>query len=295
MKRLFNKNWVTPACSMLLLLSLSCESETFLENEDKSKLTDATQWQSEANADIFINDVYSEIPRISTLAEQLDYYTDDYNISHYYTASNWRTGICQAPAQSNDSPWGGTYGPTNAYTWESFFVKIRKCNTGIQKLKENKENFPAEYTNARIDELRFLRAYFYSEFFMQVGGLPILTVPLDRSTMTEEEMLIPRGTFEETFNFMTDELGEIVENNYLQIKYNNGDGDAGRATLGAALALKGWLELFAASPLFNSGSSYLPDPGNFVHFASADAGRWATAAATNKKFIDEYGGMYALI
>ncbi len=294
MKRLLNKNWVTPACSMLLLLSLSCESETFLENEDKSKLTDATQWRSEANADIFINDVYSEIPRISTLAEQLDYYTDDYNISHYYTASNWRTGICQAPAESNDSPWGGTYGPTNAYTWESFFVKIRKCNTGIQKLEENRDNFPEEYTNARIDELRFLRAYFYSEFFMQVGGLPILTVPLDRSTMTEEEMLIPRSTFEETFNFITDELGDIVENNYLQIKYNNGDGDAGRATLGAALALKGWLELFAASPLFNSGSGYLPDPGNFVHFASADAGRWATAAATNKKFIDEYGGMYQL-
>lgn len=294
MKRLLNTKWSTAICSFLLLVFLSCDSESFLENEDKSKLTDDTQWQSEANADIFVNDVYSEIPRISTLAEQLDYYTDDYNISHYYTASNWRTGICQAPAQSNNSPWGGTYGPTNGYTWESFFVKIRKCNTGIQQLEENKDNFSAEYRNARIDEMRFLRAYFYSEFFMQVGGLPILTIPLDRATMTEEEMQIPRSTFGETFNFITEELGEIVDNNYLQIKYNNGDGNAGRATLGAALALKGWLELFVASPLFNSGSAYLSDTGNFVHFATADAGRWAKAAATNKKFIDEYGGVYEL-
>ncbi len=294
MKRLLNTKWATAICSLLLLVTISCDSESFLENEDKSKLTDDTQWQSEGNADIFINDVYSEIPRISTLAEQLDYYTDDYNISHYYTASNWRQGICQAPPESNESPWGGTYGPTNGYTWESFFVKIRKCNTGIQKLEENSANFSGEYINARIDEMRFLRAYFYSEFFMQIGGLPILTEPLDRSTMTQEEMLIPRSTFEETFNFITEELGDTVDNNYLQIKYGSGDGDAGRATLGAALALKGWLELFAASPLFNSGSGYLSDAGNFVHFSTADAGRWATAAATNKKFIDEYGGIYEL-
>lgn len=279
---------------MMTVVALSCDSEEFLENENKSILTDQTQWQSEANADIFINDVYSEIPRVSTLAEQLDYYSDDYNISHYYTSSNWRQGIAQAPGSSTDNPWGGTHGPTNGYTWESFFIKLRKCNTGLQKLEENKENFSDEYYNKRVDELRFLRAYFYSEYFMHVGGLPILTVPLDRNTMTEDELLTPRSTFEETFNFITEELESIMTNNSLSIKYENGNADAGRATLGAALALKGWIELFAASPLFNSGETYLPDPENFVHFASADSERWAKAAATNKKFIDEFGGIYDL-
>ncbi|MBT9187170.1 RagB/SusD family nutrient uptake outer membrane protein [Zobellia russellii] len=294
MKYLQNITYFKAACLLLISISFSCDSEEFLENENKSKLTDQTQWQSEGNADIFVNDVYSEIPRICTLAEQLDYYTDDYNISHYYTASNWRQGICQAPGSSNTSPWGGTYGPTNGYSWESFFVKIRKSNTGLKELEANKENFTPEYYNQRMDELRFLRAFFYSEYFMHVGGLPILTEPLDRNTMTEEELLIPRATFEETFNFIVNELGSIVDNGHLEIKYNNGDPNAGRATLGAALALKGWIELFGASPLFNSGSSYLPDTGNFVHFATADPNRWATAAATNKKFIDEYGGIYDL-
>src|SRR5690606_22956270 len=83
-------------------------------------------------------------------------------------------------------------------------------------------------------------------------------------------------------------------NGNLAIKYNGGESDAGRATLGAALALKGWIELFAASPLFNSGSTYLSDTDNLVHFATADQGRWATAAATNKKFIDDYEGVYDL-
>ncbi|SIS39642.1 Starch-binding associating with outer membrane [Zobellia uliginosa] len=294
MKYLHNITYLKAACLLLISISFSCDSEEFLENENKSKLTDQTQWQTEGNADIFVNDVYSEIPRICTLAEQLDYYTDDYNISHYYTASNWRQGICQAPGSSNASPWGGTYGPTNGYTWESFFVKVRKCNTGLKELDANKDNFTPEYYNQRTDELRFLRAYFYSEFFMHVGGLPILTEPLDRNTMSEEELLTPRATFEETFNFIVNELGSIVDNGHLEIKYNSGDPNAGRATLGAALALKGWIELFGASPLFNSGSGYLPDTGNFVHFATADANRWATAAATNKKFIDEYEGIYDL-
>lgn len=289
MKRL-NLIIKAPGIFILFLLgAISCDHDEFLENENKSNLTDHSQWESETNADIFLNDCYSEIPNKGSLEEQLDYYTDDYNISHYYTASNWRQGICQVPVESTDNVWGGTQGPTDGYTWNSFFEKIRKCNTFIEKVTENKDNFSEDYVNKRIDEARFLRAFFYSEFFMHVGGIPIIIEPLDRNTMSEDEMQYPRVTFEETFNFITEELGEIVDNGYLEIKYNNGDENAGRATLGAALAQKGWIELFVASPLFNSGSPYLSDPDNLVHFAVADNNRWKVAAETNKKFIDMYG------
>lgn len=276
-------------CAIVLFSTNSCDHEDFLENINKSNLTDQTQWASEPNADIYLNDIYSEIPKNYNNSEQLDYYTDDYNISHYYTASNWRQGICLAPSSSTTGAWGGTHGPTHGYSWSVFFTKLRKCNTFIQKIEENKEKFSTEYYNKRMDEAKFLRAFFYSEFFMHVGGLPIIEVPLDRKTMTEDELLYSRGSFEETFNFITGELATIVNNGYLPIKYNSGDPNAGRATLGAALALKGWIELFGASPLFNTADPYLPDPGKYVHFGSYDAGRWATAAATNKKFIDEMG------
>lgn len=294
MKTLFNNKTKIIASCIALVGLLACDNEEFLENETKSFLTDNTQWSSDTNADIYINDIYRQIPRYSVNAEQLDYYSDDYNISHYYTASNWRQGITIAPGSPTGNPWGGSHGPTNGYDWNSFFQKVRKANTGLKKLEENKDNFDTDFYNKRVDEIRFLRAYFYSEYFMLVGGLPIITVPLDRNTMTEDELLTPRSTFEETFNFITGELQSIVDNGHLPVKYNSGESDAGRATLGAALALKGWLELFAASPLFNSGTSYLPDPGNFVHFANADPGRWATAAATNRKFINDYEGTYDL-
>jgi len=274
---------------LLVLFTFSCDSDDFLENVDKSKLTDTTQWASESNTDIYINDLYNEIPRQGAMTEQLDYFTDDYNISHYYTGYQWRNGICQVPPESWSHPWFGTHGPTNGYTWDSFFKKIRIANTGLQNLEKNKESFSSEWFNKRVDEIRFLRAYFYSEFFMHVGGLPILKAPLDRTSSSEDELLTPRSTFEETFNFIVSELEDIVDNGNLSIKYSFGESDAGRATLGAALALKGWIELFAASPLFNSGSAYLNDPENLVHFGNYDPGRWAKAAETNKKFMDLYG------
>jgi len=67
-------------------------------------------------------------------------------------------------------------------------VKIRKCNTFIEKMTEYQSNFSEDYFKARIDEARFLRAFFYSEIFQHVGGLPIITKPLDRNTMCEEEL-----------------------------------------------------------------------------------------------------------
>ncbi len=289
MKRIQFKTILLGICVTTIFITNSCDQEQFLENENKSNLTDQTQWASEANADIFLNDVYSELVPVYNLAEQLDYYTDDYNISHYYTASNWRQGITLAPSTSTDGVWGGTHGPTNGMHWNRFFTIVRKCNTFIQKVEDNAENFSDDYYNKRLDEARFLRAFFYANLFTHIGGLPIIEVPLDRNSMTEDELYYPRESFETTFNFITSELGSIVDHGYLPVKYSAGDPNAGRATLGAALALKGWIELFAASPLFNSGEAYLPDPGNFVHFASADATRWSKAATTNKKFIDEYG------
>jgi hypothetical protein len=272
---------------LFLFTITSCED--YLENENKSNLTDDTQWASETNADIYLNSVYGDLPDKWNFSEHLDYYTDDYNISHYYTASNWRVGTCQTPTTSTTNAWSGAQGPTDGTSWAVLYECVRKCNTFIQKIEEYKDNFSEDYYNKRMDEARFLRAYYYSEAFVHIGGLVILTEPLDRNTMTEEEMQVERSTFEDTFDFLASELGGIVSNGYLDVKYDNGDADAGRATLGAALALKGWLELFAASSLFNSGTPYLDDPNNYVHFASADNNRWAVAAATNKQFIDNYG------
>lgn len=277
---------------MLLMITASCQREDFLENVNKTNLTDATQWASEGNADIFMNDLYSNLSNKGNEPENLDNFTDDNDNGFYYTSWNWRDGIV-TPSSGTFDVWFGQCGPVDWANWSSTYLKVRKCNTFIQKLKQNSKNFSESYLKQRLDEARFLRAYFYSEIWFHVGGFAIITTPLDRNAMDSTKIYNTRSTFEESFNFLTGQLDSIVKNNALVVKYNNGDKDAGRATLGAALALKGWIELYAASPLFNSAPA-LPDPNSLISFKTADPARWAKAAATLKQFIDTYGGTYAL-
>ncbi len=274
---------------IIILYALSCKQEDFLNTTNKSNLTDATIWASEGNADIFLNGCYGDLEQKSSVYDDLDDFSDNSYILGSATSVNWRKGIVQASA--NEYPeYRGLAGPAYFVNWPGTYTKIRKLNTFIRKVTENAENFSTEYTAKRIDEAKFLRAYFYSELFMNIGGLCIITEPQDRVTMSEEELLVPRSSFEETFDFLVGELDAVINNEKLEVKYNNGDADAGRATLGAALALKGWLQLFAASPAYNSTSPAVPaTPDNLQSFATPDPARWAAAAATNKKFIETYG------
>ncbi|MFO7370058.1 MAG: RagB/SusD family nutrient uptake outer membrane protein [Bacteroidales bacterium] len=273
------------------LIAFSCENDDFLETTNKANLSDDLLWVSEGNADIFLNDIYSNLYSKGNQAENLDNFTDDNDAGFYYASWNWKKGIVNV-ATNTQMIWGNQGGVNVDYDWNSTYKKVRKCNNFLAKVEENKANFSEEWYNQRMDEARFLRAYFYSELFYRTGGLSIITVPQDRLTMTEDEMYVPRSTFEQTVDFLVGELTSIVSNGYLKVKYKNGDTDAGRATLGAALVLKGWIQLFAASPAYNSSEPAVPNTGesaNLQSYATPDVARWAAAAATNKQFIDTYG------
>jgi starch-binding outer membrane protein, SusD/RagB family len=273
----------------LLLAFFSCNQDDFLETTNKEKLTDPTMWAGESNADIYLNYCYSLLPDKPGNPDCLDNFTDDNDVSEYYTSYNWKKGIVSA-GSDYFGPWGSEVGPAMDANWAQTYKQIRACNTFIVNVKKNSSNFSEEYVAKRLDEARFLRAYFYSELFVLMGGMSIITEPQDRATMTEEQLYVPRSSFEETFKFIIGQLDTVINNGNLAVKYNHGEADAGRATLGAALALKGWIQLFAASPAYNSASPAVPPTeDNLQSFATPDAGRWADAAATNKHFIDTWG------
>jgi hypothetical protein len=274
---------------LVLFSTYSCNQEDFLETVDKTRLTDATMWASEGNADIYLNDCYRDNYAKGNQADNLDNFTSDNDAGWYYVSYKWKQGIVMKSYNSTNI-WGGTGGPCNDAAWPGTYSAVRKLNTFMAMITENKENFSDEWYNKRMDEARFLRAYRYSELFYRIGGLSIITEPQDRNTMTENELYVPRSSFEETFNFLVSELTTIVNNAYLPVKYNNGNNDAGRATLGAALCLKGWIQLFAASPAYNSDDPAVPRTSdNLQSFADYQLSRWANAAATNRQFIETYG------
>jgi hypothetical protein len=275
---------------LLLVFTISCDNETFLETTSKSTLTDATMWATEGNADIYLNNCYGQLEQKGNQPDNLDNFTSDNDAGFYYTSYNWKKGIVQASGGAGGAVWGGTTGPAGNVGWQTLYTTVRRLNTFMAKITENKAKYSDTWYNKRMDEAKFLRAYFYSEFFPRLGGMVILSDPQNRATDTEAEMYLPRSSFETTFNFIVSELSTIITNGYLEVKYNNGASDAGRATLGAALALKGWIQLCAASPAYNSTDPAVPRTAdNLQSFADYKLSRWADAAATNKQFMDTYG------
>ena len=285
-----NKNYfLLYGCVLLLAVGLYSCKKDFLDNTDKTKLTDVNQWASEGNADIFLNDIYNNLPDMYNSPENLDNFTDDNDAGFYYGSWNFKQGIVN-PASTYYVVWGGDAGTADIsrFNWTDAYNTIRKCNLFIQKIAANRKNFSDDWYNKRLDEVRFLRAFYYSNLFLHLGGVPIITEPQTRDDSTT--LFKARNTYEETFNFLVSSLDTVVNDQYLAVKYNQGDANAGRATLGAALMLKAWLQLNAASPAYNSATAPGgPDPNKIAGFGNVDNSRWATAAATFKKFIDEYG------
>ncbi|WP_276483085.1 RagB/SusD family nutrient uptake outer membrane protein [Paraflavitalea pollutisoli] len=283
-------NTLVYACLVTVLLGLSaCDRD--LDNQQKVSLDDNTQWATESNADIFLNDVYDQLPDMYSQPENLDNFTDDNDAGFYYNSWKYKDGNLD-PASTNYTLFGG--GATGVqtvsrYNWPALYTSIRKCNTFIQQVNAHKTNYGSAWFNKRIDEARFNRAFHYSILFLHWGGVPIILDPQVRADTLN--LFVKRSTYAETLDFLTKTLDTVLNNKYLAVKYNKGNPDAGRATLGAALMLKAYLQLVAASPTYNA-ASYVggADPNKIAGFGNADVSRWATAAGSFKKFIDDWGG-----
>lgn len=139
---------------------------------------------------------------------------------------------------------------------------IRITNVMLAKIPDVKWT-SAQMVNAipqRIEgEMHFLRAYLYFELTKRFGGV----ILMDKAYGTNDNLDFPRNTYAECVSFMLKDLA--AAETMLPETYDNSN--YGRATLGAARALKARVLLYAASPLNNE---------------SNDAAKWQLAADAAK-------------
>lgn len=138
-------------------------------------------------------------------------------------------------------------------------------------------------------EVRFLRALYYFELVERYGGVPIMEKTYGVDT---DYTSIRRNTLEECIGFIVDECDDIAYS--LPAVYESGD--LGRATRGAALALKSRALLYAASDLFNdpswAGGYSQPE---LISIVGGDrAAQWDAAAQAAKAVIDLTEARYSL-
>ncbi|AMR31077.1 hypothetical protein A0256_06395 [Mucilaginibacter sp. PAMC 26640] len=259
----YNK-YITHFLLALLVVSVgACKKDNGLTVTPKGFLTDATTFSSQSNADLFVNDIYNQLPDVNNDYQLTEQYADN-----SFCGAAWETGQATVRAGSI-GPSNVPTGPGGMWDWEGTFGKIRKCNVFLEQAAAKKANFTDSWYTQRVAEVTYMRAYFYSLLFTSYGGVPIIKTPLNNADGSD--IFTARASIDETVAFIEadcDAAAAVLPNKATE---------SGRASKGAALALKGWVELFAASPLVNTGN---------------DAAKWSKAAATNKQVMDL--GTYSL-
>lgn len=138
--------------------------------------------------------------------------------------------------------------------WKKFYEGINECGIFIDNLHYDKEDSPT-LVSAMEGEARFLRAYYYFSLFRHYGPV-IIWMDKDGNPVSSDQNIsgkdMDRNTVEENVNFMVKELDKAIELLPADISEVIADySNMGRATKGAAMALKTRILLFAASPLYN--------------------------------------------
>ena len=174
----------------------------------------------------------------------------------------------------NNGAWDGTRMDTSnkmvdanneiSDMWQNMYIGIRKANKIIENI-DRIPNFPSDEIKDRcLGEAYFLRAFFYFELIKRWGGVPIIDHTL---VLNQDNLDLPRDTYEKCVEFIENDCKTAA--GLLPLKY--ADADNGRASKGAALALRSRTLLYAARQLHN--------PTN-------DIAKWEKAAKAAKDVID---------
>ncbi len=169
-------------------------------------------------------------------------------------------------------------------SWTNCYNGIRQCCEIMENLpnvtwEQYKYSDPVEYkrrTDLMVqyyNEARFLKVFYYFELIKRYGGVPLVNKKLYLDNDSDMYFLthVKRNTFDECVNYIVSECDSVAPDLPLSYEVTS----KGRATKGAALALKSRVLLYAASDLYNQDGNTNP----YIGYVSGDRQkRWLAAA-----------------
>ncbi|GAA4298479.1 RagB/SusD family nutrient uptake outer membrane protein [Aestuariibaculum suncheonense] len=183
------------------------------------------------------------------------------------------------------------------HRWGTLYTLIRQANLFLDNAKVIPQSGEADFID--IDELsqlkaqaRFLRAYYHYLLFELYGPIPIMDFAADPSS---PDLDFARNSVDEVVNFIDSELKAVSE----QLNdIETADAFLALPTKGVALAVRGRLLMYAASPLFNGEyqeALSLTDKDGKQLFPERDDSKWQRALDAMQEFIDfAEDGYYSL-
>ncbi len=255
-----------------MLLLNACKKD-FLEKETLSYLNEDAAFTDSARAEYFVNSRYANI-------------SFSWNPTTRFDSGN---GFSSASDEAGFSftlgapPYSlliitGAANPSNTDTklWTLYYKEVRAANLFLR----NKDKIPvtSNYKDQLEGQIRFLRAWYSFMMLKTYGGFPLIG---DKVFDEGEKIDVPRSTYEQCVNYIVAECNASAALLPPSYDVNN----YGRATSGAALALKARTLRYAASPLVN-GASDLSDPEHLVSYGTYVEDRWRLALDAAQDVID---------
>ena len=227
---------ITP---MIMILFITGCNDDFLDLKPLDAVSEASVWEDLNLIDLYVNDRYNELPHGFpqwTGGLRLTGITDE---SYHMQEARFLDKYTQG---------GLTSGSLNMYYfngfWSDAYSAIRNNNIFLENI--------SSFTGGEEDrikqltaEIRFLRAYFYTELISRYGGVPLVKNTFELNSSFD----VSRASFEENVKFIVNELDLAIAD--LPNREEAVELEFGRITKGAAIGLKIRALLFDASPLFN--------------------------------------------
>ncbi len=269
--------------------SISCsDPDDLLDKEDTGDLTIEDIYSNIIFADEVLNDLYVRVPNILA---------DRQNEMGRFSGDVYLQGgtVYGQPMINWSNVWifnSGSWGTSNCifshstypgHEWMNVYRRNYESIRAAWQFLENIEKVPfnaefgygQEEQQQKIAEAKFLLAFYYHELMKFFGGVTIVKESLEGG---EEVITASRNTYDECVEFVTELLDEAAA----QLPRTWPGTEYGRATKGAALALKSRVLLHAASPLFNDEEN--PDDSPFR--GSFDPDKWVKAAQAAYEVIN---------
>ncbi|MDB5013223.1 MAG: putative outer membrane protein [Daejeonella sp.] len=276
-------------CACLLNISSCKKDSDFLDVPPTSIITDELAFSDPALVLSILGDLYNR---------QLDFTSLD-GYSHVSSTSGdqfeagWRTftdfGDSFASENGSDfinqrTGWGyGEWG-----RWD--YAYIRDLNLFIQRATDATQLTDADKARF-IAEARFLRANFYFELVKRMGGVPLITEPLQYDYSGNVAILQkPRSKESEIYDFV------IAEAEAVKAILPNDINQKSRVTKAAALAMESRAALYAGSiAKYGTTTPAVSLAGGEVGIPSAlAAGYYTKALAAAQEIINGSAGPYKL-
>lgn len=264
--------------AVVLVMSSTQACRKDIEDRKADAITEDLVWDEQDSlgvvTEFFVNNLYNYLPegfnRID--GDYLDAATDDAIPSrNSATISYFNNG--RVSSLNYPDPY-----------FSKGYAGIRRVNLLLENLpKVSLKDDPAyvlekQYWKA---EGRFIRALCYWEMVKRYGGVPLIG---DQVFTLEDNLEIPRNTFEECVNYIISECDAIKDSLRTDLVSTT---DWGRISKGAALALKSRVLLYAASPLYNGGGMETSEELKRLNgYTSYDPGRWTQAADAAKEVLN---------